>query len=218
MTFQESSIIEAVEKQLQGTSSASSQPSLTPQMGKKPQMGTHVTQQHQQQQQQQMDQQAITPLSGENNLKIREKFDNKTSNFRFIVKTQHVLVDGKVRICRSNAPNNKQARKTSASATKAHQVIISSSTNQKNLPKLFNSLSVSFRQVATQPTVTMTLATSRNLTVWVKLQNLLLAVASLSIFCFEVFLNPIMSSIVCVFTFFTTLPSANLLKPDDDAR
>jgi hypothetical protein len=34
-------------------------------MGKKPQMGTHVSQQHQQQQQQQMDQQPITPLSGE---------------------------------------------------------------------------------------------------------------------------------------------------------
>jgi hypothetical protein len=62
--FQESSIIEAVEKQLQGTSSASSQPSLTPQMGKKPQMGTHVAQQHQQQQQ--ID--AITPLSGEKSL------------------------------------------------------------------------------------------------------------------------------------------------------
>ncbi|CRL06727.1 CLUMA_CG019430, isoform A [Clunio marinus] len=60
--FQESSIIEAVEKQLQGQSSASSQPSLTPQMGKKPQMGTHIAQQHQQHQQQ-MEQQAITPLS-----------------------------------------------------------------------------------------------------------------------------------------------------------
>jgi hypothetical protein len=56
--FQESSIIEAVEKQLQGTIP---QPSLTPQMSKKPQMGTHVVQQHQQQQH---DQQAITPLSG----------------------------------------------------------------------------------------------------------------------------------------------------------
>jgi hypothetical protein len=33
-------------------------------MSKKPQMGTHVVQQHQQQQQQQHDQQAITPLSG----------------------------------------------------------------------------------------------------------------------------------------------------------
>jgi hypothetical protein len=31
-------------------------------MGKKPQMGTHVSQQHQQQQ---IEQQAITPLSGE---------------------------------------------------------------------------------------------------------------------------------------------------------
>jgi hypothetical protein len=33
-------------------------------MSKKPQMGTHIVQQHQQQQQQQLDQQAITPLSG----------------------------------------------------------------------------------------------------------------------------------------------------------
>jgi hypothetical protein len=43
-------------------SGASSQPSLTPQMSKKPQMGTHLVQQHQQQQQ--IEQQAITPLSG----------------------------------------------------------------------------------------------------------------------------------------------------------
>lgn len=38
------------------------QASLTPQMSKRPQMGTHVVQQHQQQQQQ-IDP-AITPLSG----------------------------------------------------------------------------------------------------------------------------------------------------------
>lgn len=56
--FQESSITEAVEKQLQGASSASSQPSLTPQMGKKPQMGTHLVSQQQQHEQ------PATPLSG----------------------------------------------------------------------------------------------------------------------------------------------------------
>lgn len=57
LTLQESSIIEAVEKQLQG-STVQLQPSLTPQMSKKPQMGTHMVQQ------QQIEQQAITPLSG----------------------------------------------------------------------------------------------------------------------------------------------------------
>jgi hypothetical protein len=59
--------MEAVEKQLQGAVVPPPQPSLTPQMGKKPQMGsTVVAQQHQQQQQQQqIEQQAITPLSGE---------------------------------------------------------------------------------------------------------------------------------------------------------
>lgn len=40
------------------------QASLTPQMSKRPQMGTHVVQQHQQQQQQQQIDSAITPLSG----------------------------------------------------------------------------------------------------------------------------------------------------------
>ncbi|XP_070499809.1 tyrosine-protein kinase Abl isoform X1 [Chironomus tepperi] len=52
--FQESSIIEAVEKQLQG-STVQIQPSLTPQMSKKPQMGTHIVQQQ--------IEQAVTPLS-----------------------------------------------------------------------------------------------------------------------------------------------------------
>lgn len=57
--------MEAVEKQLQGAFQPPT-PSLTPQMSKKPQMGsTVVSQQHlQQQQQQQMEQQAVTPLSG----------------------------------------------------------------------------------------------------------------------------------------------------------
>ena len=43
-------------------------------MGKKPQMGTHIAQQHQQQQQ--MDQQALTPLSGE--IKIERNSKKKT--------------------------------------------------------------------------------------------------------------------------------------------
>lgn len=64
--LKESSITEAVEKQLQGSvpimsTSPHQQASLTPLMGKRPQMGTHVVQQHQQQQQ--IDP-AITPLSG----------------------------------------------------------------------------------------------------------------------------------------------------------
>lgn len=69
--MQESSIIEAVEKQLQGTVPPPQQQPHTPQMGKKPQMGsTVVAQQHQQQQQQQIEQQAITPLSGEKRRKL----------------------------------------------------------------------------------------------------------------------------------------------------
>lgn len=56
--------MEAVEKQLQGAVQPPT-PSLTPQMSKKPQMGsTVVSQQLHQQQQQQMEQQAVTPLSG----------------------------------------------------------------------------------------------------------------------------------------------------------
>jgi hypothetical protein len=117
--FQESSIIEAVEKQLQGTSSASSQPSLTPQMGKKPQMGTHVSQQHQQQQ---IEQQAITPLSGEFFAVFRFEAATNLTFFRFLVKVEHVLVDGKVKLGRANAADDQQARKTSSSSTKAHQV------------------------------------------------------------------------------------------------
>lgn len=54
--FQESSITEAVEKQLQGAMQSPPQPSLTPQMMKKPQMGTQATS-HQHEP-------AITPISG----------------------------------------------------------------------------------------------------------------------------------------------------------
>lgn len=117
--FQESSIIEAVEKQLQGTSSASSQPSLTPQMGKKPQMGTHVAQQHQQQQQ--ID--AITPLSGEKFLLLSSISSQPISCFfRFLVKVEHLFIDWKIWIGCANAKNHQQARETSAGTTKANQV------------------------------------------------------------------------------------------------
>lgn len=54
---------------------------------------------------------------------------------------------------------------------------------------LIATFSVFFHLVAIQLTATTIHVTLRSLTVWVKLQNPLLAVASLSIFCFEVFLN-----------------------------
>ncbi|XP_055610940.1 tyrosine-protein kinase Abl isoform X2 [Uranotaenia lowii] len=66
--FQESSITEAVEKQLQGVS----QPvQLTPQLGKKPQMGT--------QQQQPQHEPAITPISDTGSSSKLSTFTNKTS-------------------------------------------------------------------------------------------------------------------------------------------
>lgn len=67
--FQESSITEAVEKQLQ------TQNSLTPQMGKKPQMGTH-----QQQQQQHQSEPAITPLSETGSSKLSTFSSTKSSS------------------------------------------------------------------------------------------------------------------------------------------
>lgn len=65
--FQESSITEAVEKQLQ------TQNSLTPQMGKKPQMGTHQSQQHQ-------SEPAITPLSETGSSKLSTFSSTKSSS------------------------------------------------------------------------------------------------------------------------------------------
>lgn len=63
--FQESSITEAVEKQLQ------TQNSLTPQMGKKPQMGTHQSQQSEP---------AITPLSETGSSKLSTFSSTKSSS------------------------------------------------------------------------------------------------------------------------------------------
>lgn len=116
--------MEAVEKQLQGTSSASSQPSLTPQMGKKPQMGTHIAQQHQQQQQQ-IDQQAITPQSGKRMKKTFHRTAIKTPPLhRLIIQAEHILVNRKVGLGGADAKNHKQTRQTSAGTAQAHQVSV----------------------------------------------------------------------------------------------
>ncbi|KAG5678000.1 hypothetical protein PVAND_007711 [Polypedilum vanderplanki] len=113
--FQESSITEAVEKQLQGTTPP--QPSLTPQMSKKPQMGTHVVQQHQQQQQQQQhEQQAITPISETGS-------SSKLSTFGSTGKTGSVV--------QMRRPTNKNKQGKTAPAPPKRTSLLSSSRDSQ---------------------------------------------------------------------------------------
>jgi hypothetical protein len=88
-------------------------------MGKKPQMGTHVSHQ---QHQQQIDQQAITPLSGEIFILLLNEFEFKFSFDRFFIKAEHFFFNGKVRFSCADAKNHQQARKNSPGATKTNQV------------------------------------------------------------------------------------------------
>lgn len=119
---------------------------------------------------------------------------------RLIIEAEYIFVDGKVRLGGTNATNYEQERKASSGASEAHQVSMElkvfSRKSYLNFFSLYNFPACS-HPAAIQLIVTTILVTLRSLTVWVKLQNPLLAVASLSIFCFEVFLSDRTSNFMC---------------------